>query len=333
MFATRKKTILILGFIFISAWAIVNSIIKEKAIGEILKQDVNRQLKNVTTGFAMDEIKGSFGTFKKTAFVQDDFSEKKQKSSKSSQPEKKDLVDNIFDVFNKAAKGVDDVGQNLLGLTIEEELRLGKDAHTEISKGLKFVNDDIVLSKIKILSKPILDLRFRKGITYKIFVVKNNEVNAFAHIGGYIYINQGLIDYFTADEELQFVLGHEIAHVDLNHCAKKIAYAVRAGQVIGEIGQNITSLAYETISLGYSKEDEFEADQKSFDWLIKNKLSREKALSGARKLVILSSRNDQNRVPGKVEQRDIFGKINDHFSTHPPALERLNRLEKIKSGS
>ena len=213
---------------------------------------------------------------------------------------------------------------------MEEELLLGKEVHKQVSKEIRFVTDEKSVEKIKLLSKPILEMRLRKEITYNFFIIKSDEVNAFAHVGGYIYINKGLIDFFTSDAELQFVIGHEIAHVDLNHCTKKIAYAARAQQVGGNIAQSMATLAYSTISLGYSKEDEFEADEKSFQWLIKNKLSRDKALLGVRKLVVLSEKNEQNRTPANVKPNDILAKIDNHFTTHPQASERLLRLEKLK---
>ena len=50
----------------------------------------------------------------------------------------------------------------------------------------------------------------------------SNEVNAFSHPGGYVYVNRGLFDLVGEDEDyaLQFAVGIEIAHVDLQHAMK-----------------------------------------------------------------------------------------------------------------
>ena len=50
----------------------------------------------------------------------------------------------------------------------------------------------------------------------------SDEVNAFSHPGGYVYVNRGLFDLIGEDEDyaLQFAVGHEIAHVDLQHAIK-----------------------------------------------------------------------------------------------------------------
>ena len=336
----QKNVALSLGgiFVIVLIWGIIT--IKQE--GKMTRESVEQASKGVTKNIITDisetaqgTIKSTLEIFKDAAVIQKDSpvtkdTNNKQDNKDSAQNDKKGIVDNVFDIFNKAVKTVDEVGQKILGLTLEEELLLGKEVHKQVSKEIKFVNDDKSVDKIKLLSKSILEMRSRKEIVYNFFVVKSDEVNAFAHVGGYVYINQGLIDFFTSDAELQFVIGHEIAHVDLKHCTKKIAYAARAQQVGGNIAESIATLAYSTISLGYSKEDEFEADEKSFQWLIKNKLSRDKALLGVRKLVVLSEKTDQNRIPGNVKPNDILTKIDDHFATHPPTSERLLRLEKLK---
>ena len=336
----QKNAALSLGMIFVVAliWGIIT--IKQES--KMTRESVEQVSKGATKNTARDvgenapsPIKGPLEILKDEAVVKKDSPATKDPKNKhdnydSAQNNKKGIADNVFDVFNKAVKGVDEVGQKILGLTLEEELLIGKEVHKQISKEIKLANSEKLVDKIKLLSKSILEMRSRKEIPYKFFVVKSDEVNAFAHVGGYIYINQGLIDFFTSDAELQFVIGHEIAHVDLKHCTKKIAYAARAQQIGGNIAENMATLAYSTISLGYSKEDEFEADETSFQWLIKNKLSRDKALLGVRKLVFLSEKTDQNRIPGNVKPNDILAKIDNHFSTHPPASERLLRLEKLK---
>ena len=60
-----------------------------------------------------------------------------------------------------------------------------------------------------------------------IVIIASDEVNAFAHLGGYVYLHKGMLDFAESDAELQFVLAHEIAHIELGHCARKVTYAAR----------------------------------------------------------------------------------------------------------
>jgi hypothetical protein len=330
--------IIALLFVIVLIWGVITIKEEGKLTRNSVEQATNGISKNIITDVgevAQDSIKGTFDVLKDVAISKRNSSSSKDSDNKQiiSEPDqnnKKDVVDNLFDIFNKTLKSADDIGQKILGFTLEDEIALGKDVHKQIAKEIKFVDDEKLIDKIRLLSSSILEIRDRKDISYKFFIVKSDEINAFSHVGGYVYINQGLIDYFVSDPELQFVIGHEIAHVDLKHCTKKIAYAARARQVGGNVAESMTAIAYSTISLGYSKDDEFEADEKAFQWLIKNKFSREKALLGVRKLVLLSDNIDQNRIPGNVKSNDILNKIDEHFASHPPASERLIRLEKFK---
>ena len=49
------------------------------------------------------------------------------------------------------------------------------------------------------------------------FIVKSNEINAFAGPGGYIGINSQLILTTSSESELAAVMAHELAHVRLHH--------------------------------------------------------------------------------------------------------------------
>ena len=52
--------------------------------------------------------------------------------------------------------------------------------------------------------------------------MESAEVNAFSHPGGYVYVNRGLFDLIGEDEDyaLQFAVGNEMAHVDLQHAIR-----------------------------------------------------------------------------------------------------------------
>ena len=58
---------------------------------------------------------------------------------------------------------------------------------------------------------------------YNFFVVKSNQINAFAVPGGYIGLNSGLIKLTKNEAQLAGVVSHEIAHIKLRHSAEMIA--------------------------------------------------------------------------------------------------------------
>jgi len=121
-----------------------------------------------------------------------------------------------------------------------------------------------------------------KGYNYRIHIVKNDAVNAFAVPGGNLYFNTGLLDIIENDEELESVMVHEIAHVERRHglrqykknernrMAKDIAVLLTAATAVATENENlmiaanavniIGEFALEILSKGYSREHEQESD-------------------------------------------------------------------------
>jgi predicted Zn-dependent protease len=81
----------------------------------------------------------------------------------------------------------------------------------------------------------------RKEVQYRFTVREDSTLNAFALPGGYIYVNTGLLSFVKSEDELAVVLGHEVSHIELRHTAP--------------------NLLKTALSLGYTKYQEFDADE------------------------------------------------------------------------
>ncbi|HMD02073.1 MAG TPA: M48 family metalloprotease [Candidatus Baltobacteraceae bacterium] len=57
----------------------------------------------------------------------------------------------------------------------------------------------------------------RKDVPYNIKVLDSGDINAFTIGGGYIYINEGTLDFAQSDDELAGVIGHETGHNERRH--------------------------------------------------------------------------------------------------------------------
>lgn len=103
---------------------------------------------------------------------------------------------------------------------------------------------------------------------YRATVLNSPVRNAFAVPGGYVYVTRELLALMNSEDELAFVLGHEMGHVAARHGQKRqtrstitgIGAAIAqvltgsdlVGKVAGQVGQGIV--------LGYSRSQENEAD-------------------------------------------------------------------------
>ena len=201
-----------------------------------------------------------------------------------------------------------------------------------IARDHKLSRPPLVINRLERLAGPIIEQRKRRELTFDFYIIQSNEVNAFAHAGGYIYVNTGLLTFVKSDAELQFFLAHEIGHEELKHVLKRITYMARASQLGGQAAGTLAQMAYMTIAIGYSKEQEFEADAWGFRAVLHAGRGRDEALSGMQHL--LTWVNRQHAEPNQREASNPAVKtvqqIENHFRSHPPTIQRLRRLEAIQ---
>ncbi len=240
-----------------------------------------------------------------------------------------DVVAKAFSFARGAVKAADDAGQAMLALDTEEEIEIGREVRDLQAKRLKLVDRPEQLTRIQKLAAPFLEHRSRKEIEYTFSIVDDPEINAFSIIGGYIYFHTGLLDRNPTDAELQGIIGHEVGHVDLKHCVKSFTYAIRTGEIGGAPAEALSAAAYQLVKASFSEEQEFEADDFAYQTMLKTGRSTEDSLAFAKFLLKVADEagvpRDQKRPRSVL---DALGReVVNHYRTHPPALQRLKRLE------
>ena len=102
-----------------------------------------------------------------------------------------------------------------------------------------------------------------KNCRWNLRVQRNPEFNAFATKSNQIVISSGLIDKITFEDELAFVVSHEVAHHLLNHIRKKrneiFTGAILGGLVFSDVTGGL--LLSSIINQSNSREYESSADK------------------------------------------------------------------------
>lgn len=243
-------------------------------------------------------------------------------------PAAEDQLGNLFgDLFNLAretARELDEVGQEVLRLSPDEEARAGREIHRAISHQYRLRQ----VPRMTRLAAPLVPSGKQK---YWFFVMDSDEPNAFAHVGGYVYLTSEALKVFDDDVQLQFLLAHEIAHIHLGHTAQRVTYAARAAELAGPMAATATQLAYLAVALGYSQEQELEADAWAFRAVLALGHGREDVLDALRRMqaeIPKEHAGDVREVPPGVPQR-VWHEIEDHLASHPPFEERIAALEAL----
>lgn len=198
----------------------------------------------------------------------------------------------------------------------KEREELTKDIHTKVIKKKIIVkNHPLEQDALKILDKITKQLP-SKNKSFKLTIIKSEEINAFVIIGGYLYLTTGLLDFIDSLDELAFIIGHEISHEYKLHTQRKITKLLLSSSIFGIIKtkdfQKIALVLSSSLSAPFDQIDEYEADKYGF-------LLAKKAGYDVKKF------GDFFKKMEKYEKRNLISKIT---STHPFAKHRKKCLNK-----
>jgi len=227
---------------------------------------------------------------------------------------------------------------NLDEFTTENEKQLGEQLNNLILR-LNPEDRGSELRRVNEAAKPLLGQVARKDITYQFFVLQSEVPNAFSHPGGYVYVSRKLLDMIPEDQGhmLEFVLGHEIAHVDLRHALN----CLRSPDVRRLSDGSLQKLYFLIIPYAYPNELEYEAD--AWVYLAMKQLDRSEhdCLQFLRILDGYAKDHGFEHGRGKPDELlkekrsatagdHLHSPIDNHLRAHPAAYERKNRLKELK---
>ena len=120
---------------------------------------------------------------------------------------------------------VPETGRRSLILPGLDDVQLGMSAFAETKAKEKISQDAAAIARVRRVGGRIAEAvgGLLPGAQWEFVVFDAPEtVNAFALPGGKVGVYTGLLRLATDDDELAFVLGHEIAHVTSRHGAERM---------------------------------------------------------------------------------------------------------------
>jgi predicted Zn-dependent protease len=104
-------------------------------------------------------------------------------------------------------------------LTEYDDARVGKEASVDVRKQMGVLDDPKLNAYVTEIGLKLLRGLPRRSFQYNFFVVDQEEPNAFALPGGWIFVSRGLLALANNEDELACVIGHEITHAHHRHAA------------------------------------------------------------------------------------------------------------------
>jgi predicted Zn-dependent protease len=118
-------------------------------------------------------------------------------------------------------------------ITEDEELKLAEEVHKQLGEQVKFVRNSPLNTYVETLGNKLAQNSRRANIPWKFYVVNDESINAFATLGGRVYIHTGLIAKANSEAQLASVMGHEIGHIVGRHGLENVKKAGRYGTLAG----------------------------------------------------------------------------------------------------
>lgn len=107
-------------------------------------------------------------------------------------------------------------------LSIEKERQIGGEMMRQIRATQPILNDPVLTEYINDLGNRMVRNAKDVNYSFEFFIIRNEELNAFAFFGGHIAIHSGLITTASTESELASVVAHEISHVTQRHLARRL---------------------------------------------------------------------------------------------------------------
>jgi predicted Zn-dependent protease len=209
-------------------------------------------------------------------------------------------------------------------LSAEENRKRGAELSGLIASGHPLRDDAAAIRRLEDLLAHLTAGRSRPGEAIQFHVLDSTEVNAFSHIGGRVYVSRGVFALAQTDAELEFVIAHELAHLERGHAAIRLESVVP--QTVGSPGL-VPALA-QLIAMGYSAEQEFEADDRAYEGLRRAGRSHRESVGFLRRYAgYAEAHHVAGRHPPQTSIGDARQDVENHYPAHPAARERLKRLE------
>jgi len=210
-----------------------------------------------------------------------------------------------------------------------KEVKTAKQLHIQFTMQMGVHDDYVLQDYVQRVGDKLARVSERPELDWKFTIVDTDDVNAFATMGGYVYISRGILPYFQSEAELAAVLGHEIGHITAEHLKSRQRKGTLAGLASAATaiftGQpalaELTNVAGAALISGYGREAELEADRLGAKYL---------AAAGYEPTAlidVISTLKDQDtfeRERARLENRQprIY---HGTFSSHPDNDTRLQQ--------
>jgi predicted Zn-dependent protease len=163
--------------------------------------------------------------------------------------------------------------QSINFFSLKQDVEIGSESAREAEQSLSLISNTSAAHRyISAIGRRVAQNRTIPALSYRFRIVNSRDINSVGFPGGEIYINRGLLEIASNDDELAAILAHEVSHAASRHGTAQLSrqllvqapIAIAAGMPASQVWkEELTKLG---ISLGidapflrYSRDQELES--------------------------------------------------------------------------
>jgi len=202
----------------------------------------------------------------------------------------------------------------LSNMSDQQEVKLGRKINQQLVENEITLSDNSQLNAyVDRIGQRLVPYSDRPNLPYTFQVVEDDSINAFATMGGFVYINTGLMARADNESELASVVAHEIGHIASRHAVEQMRQRAIAQGLLSAAGldeSNAVQIGVElAVSRPNSRQDELEADERGLRML------RQAGYAPIGMVTFMEKLQRQGGAPPSF------------LSTHPATSERIQALK------
>ncbi len=124
-------------------------------------------------------------------------------------------------------------------LSDEDEIELGRRFAAQLDTEQPIVQHALIDAYLNGIVAKLAVASQRPNLPYSVKLVNSHVPNAASLPGGFLYVNRGLIELISSEDELAATLGHEIGHVVGRHVVNKLLVSFAARKVLKPVLDNL----------------------------------------------------------------------------------------------
>ena len=217
---------------------------------------------------------------------------------------------NWFNIFQQGLQVV-----QLSSMNDRQEVNLGKQIDAQLkSSQISVLYNPAATAYVTEIGQRLVPQSTRPKLPFTFQIVDDDGINAFATMGGFVYVNKGLLKIADNEAQLASVIGHEMGHITGGHSKKQMRETAVAQGVLGVAGLDNSQAVQIGVELAlkrpHSRRDEFDADQRGLINLTRAGYSQIEMVNFMKKL--LASRSSTPAF----------------LNTHPDTADRITQLNR-----